>query len=404
MFARYRSVFSLPGTARLFASALVGRMPQGMSALAILLLIRDTTHSYAAAGAAVGVNAFAAAACAPIAGRLVDRWGRDRVLAPFAVVQAGVYVALVVAADDRAGNAALILLAGLAGSLLPPIAPVVRVVLGEVFEDPAVRDRAYAVESILQELIWIAGPGVVAAVVAVLSPSAAVAMLGLFGVLGTATFLRGSLLRSSPRRVVSHARRSALRSRELRALLGPIALTGLCLGAIEVGLPSLALHVGSRSDAGLLLALWSVGSISGGLWYGGRDWRSPLSSRYRQLLVVLVVCTAPLVAARSIAAGAACAVLAGVAIAPLFSCQYALVGRASRTGSETEAFTWSTGALIGGVAAGSAGGGAVIGAGGVSAPFVLACAAAVLAAAIAASSRVRLESEPRRAFEAAAAD
>ena len=75
MVAKYRTVLSLPGAPRLFASALVGRLPQGMSSLAILLLVRGVTHSYAAAGVAVGAFALATAACAPVVGRLVDRFG-----------------------------------------------------------------------------------------------------------------------------------------------------------------------------------------------------------------------------------------------------------------------------------------------------------------------------------------
>jgi predicted MFS family arabinose efflux permease len=59
-------------------------------------------------------------------------------------------------------------------------------------------------------------------------------------------------------------------------------------------------------------------------------------------------------------------------------------------GSETEAFTWVSAALIGGIAAGSAVGGAAIGPAGVSGPFLVACGAAALAAAIAAVAvRVR---------------
>jgi pimeloyl-ACP methyl ester carboxylesterase len=112
-----------------------------------------------------------------------------------------------VAARVGAGTPAQILLAGLAGALLPPIAPVVRVVLGEVFAEPAVREVAYAVVSILQELVWIAGPAVAALVVAVLSPSAAVPMLGLIVVLGTATFLRSSLL-GGPSRAAGRRQRA----------------------------------------------------------------------------------------------------------------------------------------------------------------------------------------------------
>ena len=69
-----------------------------------------------------------------------------------------------------------------------------------------------------------------------------------------------------------------------------------------------------------------------------------------------------------------CSFLAGLTIAPVFSCQYALIGRAVTPGVETEAFTWVSAALISGLAAGSALGGAAVGALGVSAPFVIACA------------------------------
>lgn len=389
--ARYRSVLSLPGAKRMFASALVGRLPQGMSSLAVLLLIRGSTHSYAAAGVAVGVNALAAAASSPIQGRIVDRYGRTRVLGPIAFAQACAYVALMLAADAGAGAAPLIVLAGLAGALLPPIAPVVRALLREAFDDHSMRETAYALEAVLQELVWIAGPLAVALVIAAFSPSTAIVLLGAVGIVGTTAFVRSGLARRPHIRRSADTRKPALASAELRALLVPIALTGAALGSTEVGLPSLALHAGSRPASGLLLALWSVGSMLGGLWYGARAWGSPLGRRYRGLLVLAVIATAPLIAARSIAAGAVCALLAGLTIAPVFSCQYALVGRAVLPGSETEAFTWVSAALVAGIAAGSAAGGAVIGPGGVSAPFLLACGAAALAAAIATGFRTRLE-------------
>ncbi len=404
MGSKYRSVLSVPGAGPLFASALVGRFPQGMSSLAILLLVRGTTHSYAAAGAAVGAFALATAACAPIIGRLVDHFGRARVLMPFACAQAVVYALIVVAAVGGAGAAVLIVLSAASGALLPPIAPSVRSLLREVFNDHAVLDTAYALESIFQETIWIVGPLLVALVIAITSPQAAVAMLGVVCVGGTALFLRSPLVRSSGSGLgAGHERASALASPELRALLGPIFLTGTALGAVEVGLPSLALHAGSRPASGLLLALWSVGSMCGGLWYGAHVWRSPLSTRYQLLLVVLLVCTAPLIAARSIAAGVVCSLLAGLAIAPVFSCQYALVGRSVTPGSETEAFTWVSAALIGGIAAGSAVGGAVIGPDGVGAPFVLACLASLLAAVIAVGLRGRVR-QPAETSRATAAD
>ena len=391
MLAKYRSVLSVPGAARLFATALVARLPQGMAPLAVLLLVRGATHSYAAAGLGVGASALATAACAPLLGRQVDHRGRGRVLLPLAAGQAVMYGLLVLAARSNAGAAALIALAALSGALLPPVAPVVRALLREVIDDLDVRETAYALEAVIQEVLWITGPLFVALVIAVSSPDVAVALLGAVCLGGTLLFLRSPLLRPGTADADIGAdrrkRHSALASPELRALLGPVALTGTGLGAIEVGLPSLALHAGSRPASGLLLAMWSLGSMAGGLWYGARAWRSPLARRYRILLVLAVLCTAPLIAARSIPAGVVCSLLAGVTIAPVFSCQYALVGRSVSPGSETEAFTWISAALIGGLAAGSALGGVVIALGGVSAPFVVSCLATTMAALLAVGFR-----------------
>jgi MFS family permease len=388
--AKYRSVLSVPGSARLLASALFGRLPQGMASLAILLLVRETTHSYAAAGLAVGAYTLANATCAPIQGRLVDRFGQAWVLVPSACAQASLLAGLVVAANTGADAGVLVALAGIAGAFAPPIAPTVRALLRDVFRDPSVLDSAYALDAVLQEVVWTVGPLVVAVVIAVASPSIAVLLLGFIYVIGTSVFVRAPLARGSTRRRSAHERGSALASPELRTLLAPVAMMGISLGGIEVGLPSLALHAGSRPASGVLLAVWAVGSMVGGLWYGSRQWQAPLTDRYRTLLVLAIVFSAPLIAARSIPEGLVFSLLAGLTTAPVFSCQYALVSRAVVRGTETEAFTWISAALIGGLAAGTALGGAAIAAYGVSAPFVLATTAYVLAAVMALRLRDRV--------------
>jgi MFS family permease len=393
---RYRSVLALPGSPRLLLSALLGRLPQGMSTLAILLLVRQSTHSYALAGLAVGVNTLASAAAAPLQGRLVDRYGRRRVLLPASMVQAVILAALVVAAANHAGAVILVTLSGLAGAMLPAVAPTVRALLREVFPDPAVRETAYALDAVIQEVIWTAGPLVVAFVIAAVSPSAAVLLLAAVGVTGTVLFVRSPLVAGRGTRTADEPRRAALADHRLRRLLAPVALTGVALGAIEVGLPSLALHAGSRTASGVLLALWSLGSMAGGLLYGARTWSLSLRGRYRVLLAVAVAFSAPLILARSIPAGLVCSFLSGLTIAPVFSCQYALIGQLVTPGSETEAFTWFSGALVTGIGAGTALGGAIIRPGGVGAPFVLSCLAGVLAAGCAlwvSSSRLAVAAE-----------
>jgi MFS family permease len=386
MFARYRSVLSVPGCARVLSTELVARLPQGMTSLGILLLVRSHTGSYTAAGVAVGAYDFATAAGAPLVGRLVDRFGRRRVLGPGAVLQTLVLVALVVTAHAGAGAVPLVVLSALAGGLWPPIAPSVRALLRDLVREPTVRETAYALESVIQELVWITGPLVVAGVIAFASPATAVLLSGTVSVCGTLLFVSSPAALGRGSRGARKGRAPVLAIPELRTMLGPIFLNGLAIGAIAVGLPALALHAGSRPATGLLLALWSVGSIAGGLWYGSREWQAPLTARYRALLWTGVICMAPLIAARTIPEGLVGAVLAGLIIAPVFSCQYALVGRAVPTGVETEAFTWVSSALVGGLAVGSALGGGAVSVAGVGAPFLL----AVMAMGLAAVSALRM--------------
>ncbi len=387
MLARYRSVLAVPGSLRLYATAVFARLPQGMSSLATLLLVRESTHSYALAGLAVGGEAIASAAVGPVQGRLVDRFGRRQVLAPWALAQAVLYVALVLSARAGAPGLALVALACGVGGAQPAIAPVVRGLLRTVFGDAATRESAYALESVIQELIWITGPLLVAVVIALASPAAALLLCALLCLVGTSLFLTVPATRARPA-AVPRGGPGVLRSiPELRALLVPIGLMGVAIGATEVGLPSLALHSGSRASTGLLLALWSVGSLVGGLLYGAREWTLPLAERYRRLLTVAVVCAAPLVFARSIPVGLLGALCTGLSVAPVFSCQYALVGRAVPEGAETEAFTWMSSALVAGLAGGSAVGGALIDGLGVSAPFLVSCAALAFAAVTAVRAR-----------------
>ncbi len=390
----YRSVLTAPGCFRLLSTALVGRLPQGMSSLSVLLLVRDATHSYAAAGVAVGAQALAAAAGAPVLGRMIDRFDRRLVVGPAAALQAGLYVLLALAAAGDAGTLVLIACAALAGALVPPIAPVVRTMLRDLFEEDAVRETAYALEAIAQETIWVAGPLLATVIITLASPELAVMLLGAIGLSGTLLFLSSPLLDVPEDQAREHAHAgSALASVDLRWLLLPVTLMGFGLGAVEVGIPALALHHGSRAASGFLLALWSLGSMAGGIWYSTARWRSPLGSRYGLLMLADCGCTIPLIAANSIAAGAVCSFVAGLAIAPVFSCQYVLVGEVVVPGTEHEAFSWLLSGLIGGLAVGAAVGGVVVSSLGVRAPFVIACLAAGCAAMAAQRFRGRFATQ-----------
>ena len=81
-------------------------------------------------------------------------------------------IALVVVAHGHGAAVELVALAIAAGAMQPAIAPSVRALLGEMLTEPATRETAYALESVIQELIWITGPLVVAVVITRSRPAA----------------------------------------------------------------------------------------------------------------------------------------------------------------------------------------------------------------------------------------
>jgi MFS family permease len=388
---RYRAVLAADGVVRLLTSAVLGRLPLGMSALAILLLVRSHTGSFAAAGVAVGAFALTGAAAAPLQGALVDRHGQPRVLLPCAAGQVVLLAALALATQAGAPVAVVVVLAALAGALVPPISACIRALWPVVVSDPAVRESAYALDAIVQEAVWTLGPLLVGFAVLTASPAVAVLLSAAITMVGTTLFATSPLSRRWRGGRHRRSRAGALASPGLRALLVSVALIGLGAGAVEVGLPALAVHAGSAGDSGVLLAIWSAGSMVGGLLYGGLTWRLSVGARYRLLLLGVALLTAPLIAARSLPVGIVLSFVAGLGYAPMLSCQYALIGRLAPPGSTAEAFTWSTAAIVGGIAAGSALAGALVGSAGVAAPFVLACSAAALAGALAIVRRQRIE-------------
>src|SRR3954447_15635532 len=79
---RYHSVLSLPGARGPVAASILGSRRIGMFGLAILLLTRDATGSYAPAGRVAGAFGLANAIGAVLQGRLMDRLAPPRGLGP----------------------------------------------------------------------------------------------------------------------------------------------------------------------------------------------------------------------------------------------------------------------------------------------------------------------------------
>jgi predicted MFS family arabinose efflux permease len=398
--SRYKALLCIAGFKRLLVSSVLGRMPSGMFSLAILLYVRSETGSFLLAGLAVGAFTLTGALVSPLLGFAVDRVGQTRVLLPAAFCQGAMLIVFLFVVKKHPPAIATVALAALAGAALPPISGCIRALWPRVARDAETLEAAYALDAITQEVIYTLGPLLVGTVAVLLSPSASLALCALVAVLGTLLFAASPLSRRWQGGELERSRGGALASVGIRVVLVSAVLGGWVVGAAEVGLPALAIHVGSRGSAGVMLALFSIGSMTGGLLYASRRSQASTAERYVAVLTGACVVMAPLTLADSLPAGIPLSAIAGLGVAPMLSLQFSLVGALAPAGSTTEAFTWHRGATVGGIAIGSALGGALVQSLGVSAPFALGCTGAALAALLALLARRQIETPAlRRASE-----
>ena len=189
----------------------------------------------------------------------------------------------------------------------------------------------------------------------------------------------------------SGGRAGPLTSRAVRALLVTVAAVGIGFGAVEVTLPAFVEELGERpSLGGVLLSVWAVGSVVGGLTYGGAHLSAPPRRQLPVLVAALALASALPLLAEGLLAMAAMVFVYGLTIAPFSACNSVLLGEAAPAGTTTEAFAWNSSMIFGGAALGSALGGLLVEQHGPSAGLAVTAASGVLALTSAVSGAARL--------------
>ena len=293
----YAAILSHPGALAFSATGLVARLPLAMTGLGIILMIEHTYGSYGLAGAVSAVYVVTMAAAAPVLANLVDKYGQARIMRPaLAIFNLGL-AALVAATITRAPAALLLIAAAIAGTATGSIGALVRARWSITVADARELHTAYALESALDEVVFVIGP-VLATILAttLAAPSAIIAAIA-FSLIGGFWFL--SLTATEP-----PAQRRTKRKRELWedaiddpharpsdaapgvltlpamwSLIVVMACIGVIFGATDVSTVAVSKEFGRESLAGVLLGIFAFGSLISGLLYGARVWNATLTMR-----------------------------------------------------------------------------------------------------------------------------
>ena len=316
----YRALLDVPRFARLAGATLLVRTAASMWQLALVLFVLVRYGSPALAGIAVFLSIAPGVLVSPLAGALLDRHGRIRLMVADYVVSALALALLVGLSRFDLPLPALLLLIGIA-SLTNPLGTAGARSLFPLVVPRHLWDRSNALDSVGYTLTTVVGPPLAGAIVAFTAPEVAI-LVTAFIYLGGALALAGvpdvADRQEEPGSVMAEARAGllyVLRHPALRGLALGLSVMNLAMGILVVALPVLVLNRlgGGASQVG---ALWSVIGVSGvvaGLLVG----RWGTAGRERGQLV-----------AATLGVAAGCAILLGAESLPIVIAGVLLVGAA----------------------------------------------------------------------------
>jgi MFS family permease len=324
------------------------------------LLVSLTTGSFGRAGLIAAVGTLTGAVAAPLWGRAIDRLGQARVLVTAAIINSSSLAALVATVQLGAPLAASLAAAVGVGAGFSSAGSCVRARWSMQLRESPLLQTAFALEAVLDEVVFITGPVLVTFLATALHPVLGVSFSALVGLVGAALLAaqRSTQPSAEPRDPGRSPARLPL------AVLIPIGLACAALGAVfgsmEVVVVAFAQEAGVLPYAGVFITVWATGSLLAGVVTGTIAWRASPATRFRLGAVALAALLIPLPFVSSPLLVGALLLVSGMAIAPTLIASVAVIESSVPQARLTEALNWNITGLAVGLAAGAAGAGQLI--------------------------------------------
>ncbi|MFE9845597.1 MFS transporter [Streptomyces goshikiensis] len=327
-----------------------------MRSVGCLLLISASTGSMAEAGIVAAAMLIAQGVASPVLGRLADRLGQRRVLLTACLAHAVGMTALLVSIVLEAPLWLMTVAAVAAGCTSVSFTSFMRARWAAMVDQGLLR-AAYAMESMLDDTIFLVGPLLVTVLASAVHPAAGlVACLVLTTVGSIAVALHH---RSEPASAPAPGRGAerALGVPGVWILMLAYAGMGFQFGAVDVTMIAFAREASAPGLAGVFISLIAVGSLIAGLVYGSTDWRLSQARLLPVTTGLLTLGVVPLAFVRSPLLMCFLAVVAGIAISPALIAGSTLLESLAPKTALSEAFSWLTSCGALGIASGTAVGG-----------------------------------------------
>ncbi|GAA2986632.1 MFS transporter [Streptosporangium longisporum] len=347
-------MLAVPGMTPLLAVSLLARAAITADAMALTMyVVLALDMSYAAAGAVVAALTAGVALGGPLLGRMIDRRGLRTVLSATVVPQFVFWLTVPVLP-----YVALLGASFAAGLLMVPIQAVTRQAIAAMTTEEQ-RRAAFALESVTGEVSYIVGPTLVILCAAQVSPGVVAWGVGAAIVAGGA----GIALLDPPLRAEDEAGaggeagvQAAGRPRRREWLRAPMVAVltmgfgvAMLLSGIDLAIVATLREAGQVSWAALVVAVFGVTSVVGGLVYGALPWPMPTWL----LLGLLGLVTIPAGLAHDWPWLCAAVVGAGLLTAPTLSMVSGEVSRLAPAGARGEATGLQSSAASAGFALGA---------------------------------------------------
>lgn len=384
MFGSYAQVLRRPGAIRFTAAGFLARMQMSMMGLGAVMLLSAERGSYAVAGAVAAIYAVSNAIIGPHVSRLIDSFGQFKVVPIQLAIHVPAVIGMIAITLWTPLTWPIYVLALVAGASQPIMGPLVRARWSAQLHGSPLLRTAFAWESLIDEAVFILGPPLATIVALQINPSAGL-------LLATAMLLIGTVLLLSQRRTepTPSGRHSATEGRPAILLPGVAAIAavfvmmGALFGSFEVTTVAFAKASGVPEAAGVVLALYAVGSLLAGLIFGALTLRASLLRQFVLATATLAVVTAPLPFLPEVWQIAVGLFVAGLACSPVLISGMAFVERVVPGARLTESMAWVTSGVAVGIAVASPLAGVIIDRFGAHTAYWVTSGAAILAIVVA---------------------